>query len=967
MLTPVPTRPLVLLTALLATITALAVAGCGGDGGSASTSASTTSTTPTPPAPGDLPVAPVYASKDGELHLRVVARSQTSSIADVSYKGMDIYDTQLVDGKGTYTPGTASTYVGPQWSVQPGDRLVIDYVNALPTMPFLPLGNDPDDPEQVPQPLNLHTHGLTVSPAGNSDNVLLSIPSGRSNRYTIDIPKTQYRGLYWYHPHIHGITDEQVYNGLAGHIVVGRLDGDYRELNGLTMHPMMVRYNVREKGPKGELIDASAFNSKGTALRPRGDMIYTVNGAIAPRIKLNAADPAKGTKPESQVWGFTNITGSASYVLALEEVAAADARKPAVIGKPRDFTVVSIDGTPMPKPIVRSGKLARQGYLLGQGGRVAILVQGPSDPSKVLRVIQVQNRSGTGIGSAYDWPNRKPAAGWRDYTRDVLAVSYTDADRPGKHVDTPAKLTTNHPEPLQHLEREKVTHDRTFVYNAVAPASKKEPNNFPVNWALFPDNRLDQPKVGTVEEWTILNESSLHHPFHVHTQYAQVMEIVAPVNRRYRDAKGDYPSVQYVTPLGQPRPADHIQDIVNVPPARVGKDGMPVLGRDGKAKDPGKVVLRVRIDDYLGTYVEHCHRLPHEDRGMMSMVRAIPHDPVVAVSAPGGAVTVRTAGGALPVVAEIAAVGSGKQDAAAGTAVGDLDGDAVPDVAVASPAGAKPTTVRVYSGASRYAKVLREVQPFGPDADGGASVALGDLNGDGKDDLVVGQGPGGAPQVKIYDAVGGTQLTDFQPYDAALKGGVSVAAATVEEGGRVSLVTGAGPGTRPTVKMFNFDLFGDAEGQEMPDLHKALKPLEVIAFDAAPAAYRGGIQVATGYPFAAEGKFANVLATTLAGPARMAVYELGPHHHEVDVSPSGVMRPHDYEPAAPRMATTVQKLDLGIAGGATAGAVSTLTGAQVLVAPVGGGRLTQWGVPGRAKKLAKQRTLRVKGSAVSGI
>src|SRR5690606_25927351 len=121
--------------------------------------------------------------------------------------------------KGTVTPGDASAYIGPELRVEPGDRLVIDLVNALADVPFQAVGEA--EPTAIAQPLNLHTHGLSVAPAGNSDNVLLSIPPGRSNRYEIDIPADHERGLYWFHPHLHGKADDQVYAGLAGHLVVG--------------------------------------------------------------------------------------------------------------------------------------------------------------------------------------------------------------------------------------------------------------------------------------------------------------------------------------------------------------------------------------------------------------------------------------------------------------------------------------------------------------------------------------------------------------------------------------------------------------------------------------------------------------------------------------------------------------------------------------------------------------------------
>src|SRR2546423_1500670 len=163
--------------------------------------------------------------------------------------------------------------------------------------------------------------------------------------------------------------------------------------------------------------------------------------------------------------------------------------------------------------------------------------------------------------------------------------------------------------------------------------------------------------------------------------------------------------------MSEPTPADYQQDVINLPPAKVGPDGMPELGPDGVPVAPGKIVLRTKIDDYLGTYVEHCHRLPHEDRGMMSMVRSIPHDPIVTVSrtgAGGSAIdVVRTSDGK---VASTIAPPAGNSGVLA-AAVGDVDGDTVRDVAVASTSG--PDAVNVYSGASGWRDVIATAHPFG--------------------------------------------------------------------------------------------------------------------------------------------------------------------------------------------------------------------------------------------------------------
>src|SRR5258708_39789220 len=67
---------------------------------------------------------------------------------------------------------------------------------------------------------NLHTHGLHVSPAGNSDNVFREIPPGASFQYTFTIPPDHPSGTFWYHPHKHGSVAYQMANGMAGALIV---------------------------------------------------------------------------------------------------------------------------------------------------------------------------------------------------------------------------------------------------------------------------------------------------------------------------------------------------------------------------------------------------------------------------------------------------------------------------------------------------------------------------------------------------------------------------------------------------------------------------------------------------------------------------------------------------------------------------------------------------------------------------
>lgn len=107
------------------------------------------------------------------------------------------------------------------------------------------------------------------------------------------------------------------------------------------------------------------------------------------------------------------------------------------------------------------------------------------------------------------------------------------------------------------------------------------PMSFTFDGREFDADRIDQQvRLGTVEEWTIGNDSPLDHPFHLHVWPMQVLEVGG----------------QLVTePLWL--------DVVNVP-AR------------------SEVKVRVAFEDFGGETVYHCHILDHEDRGMMGTVLA---------------------------------------------------------------------------------------------------------------------------------------------------------------------------------------------------------------------------------------------------------------------------------------------------------------------------------------------------------
>jgi hypothetical protein len=69
---------------------------------------------------------------------------------------------------------------------------------------------------------------------------------------------------------------------------------------------------------------------------------------------------------------------------------------------------------------------------------------------------------------------------------------------------------------------------------------------------------------------------------------------------------------------------------------------------------------------------------------------------------------------------------------------------------------------------------------FAAASTGGVRVAAGDVNGDGRADIITGLGPGGDNKVRVFDGPSGTSLATFATYDASSTGGIFVATAAPE-------------------------------------------------------------------------------------------------------------------------------------------------------------------------------------------
>ena len=109
--------------------------------------------------------------------------------------------------------------------------------------------------------------------------------------------------------------------------------------------------------------------------------------------------------------------------------------------------------------------------------------------------------------------------------------------------------------------------------------------------------------------------------------------------------------------------------------------------------------------------------------------------------------------------------------------------------------------VRLIEGATGLP--VRDFFAYNPAFTGGVHVALGDVNGDGTPDVVTGAGSGGGAHVIVFDGVTGAVLHSFLAYPLGFTGGVHVAATDVNGDGKADIITGAGPGGGPHVRVFD--------------------------------------------------------------------------------------------------------------------------------------------------------------------
>ncbi|HEY8032264.1 MAG TPA: multicopper oxidase domain-containing protein [Methylocella sp.] len=541
----------------------------------------------------NLTAATVLTSKDLDANTchRPVAGSKVTPPPDLYslYGVLNVrleYHTSIDDtGRTLFCFKTPRGAESPTLHVKPGDTLNITLTNMVPALPAgapsramsvesnLACGS----PTMTQTSVNMHFHGTNTRPVCHSDEVIHTlVNSSQIFRYSVTFPRDEPPGLYWYHPHVHGIAEAAVQGGATGLIVVEGIEN---------LQPAVARLPQRFLVVRDQLVEAP-LNAQVTP--PSWDLTLNYVPISYPQLIPAVIEVLPGRK---EFWRVANTSADTIVDLQLtyNEVV-------------QPVEVVALDGVATGS---QDGKrrgilVTKTDILLPPAARAEFIVTTP--PASVSSAVFKSLAIDTG------------PLGDTDTARTLAVVKTVGSNSPSGSV---AAALPTMPEPSAAPGRQRfegistapIAAKRTLYFSefnflpssrrnkAVQPESEATSEFYitVVGQGLELFSPSNPPAIvttqGSVEEWTIENQTEEVHEFHMHQIHFQLREInhvpVAAEDRQFLDTV----QVPYWT---------------------------------GHGPFPSITIAMDFRGDIIGDFVYHCHILGHEDNGMMAINCVLP-------------------------------------------------------------------------------------------------------------------------------------------------------------------------------------------------------------------------------------------------------------------------------------------------------------------------------------------------------
>lgn len=377
-------------------------------------------------------------------------------------------EVELFQGFSTHTIGYNQNILGPTLILEKGQDVVVDVKNELT------------------ETTTLHWHGLHVS-AENDGGPHTAIEAGHT--WSPSFKVLDNAATYWYHPHLHEHTEEQVTKGAAGFIIVRDDEESNLELPrtyGVDDIPIVIQSRAFDSNK--QLLDKTA-----------GDNIIMCNATINAYLDAPA-----------QVIRLRLLNGSTERIYNLG------------LTNDQVFYQIATDGGLLPSPI----ELTRLMFAPGERAEILLDLSDMMDETVTLKSYNSELPNGY-YGASN--PSAMPMGSIAGYTSNILngsdfeIININVVAQNGEAVlSIPTSLVNHIPYSEDDVD---MSRSLTFRPNQMGPTSMVN-GPFNINGQSFELSIINQEiPLNNTEVWELTNMSAIAHPFHIHDVQFYILDI----------------------------------------------------------------------------------------------------------------------------------------------------------------------------------------------------------------------------------------------------------------------------------------------------------------------------------------------------------------------------------------------------------------------------------------------------------